>query len=104
MLTVIVIFKLSTPITRDDAQRIFLSTAPRYRGVDGLIRKYYLVSEDGLTAGGVYLWDSKAQAQALYTDAWREFVRGKYGSDPTVTYMETPVIVDNLAGQVLSDG
>jgi hypothetical protein len=96
-------FRLPEPITREQARSIFVSTAPTYRGVPGLFRKHYVLSEDGATAGGVYLWNSRAEAQALYTDAWRAFVREKYGTDPTVTYFESPVLVDNVAQQVLTD-
>jgi hypothetical protein len=100
VITVIVTFKLPQPVTADEARSLFLGTAPRYQGVAGLIRKYYVRSLDGATAGGVYLWRSQADADALYTDEWRAFVRGKYGSDPVVTRMETSVVVDNLSGEI----
>ncbi len=103
MITTITTFTLTKPITRDEARNIFLSTAPKYREVTGLVRKVYVVSPDGLTVGGVYLWNSKADADALYTDAWRSFVREKYGTEPTVTYFDSPVVVDNVAGGILSD-
>jgi hypothetical protein len=103
MLIALTTFKLRKPITREEARSIFLSTAPKYRGVTGLFKKHYLLSEDGATAGGVYLWNSKAEAEALYTDAWRAFVREKYGTDPLVTYFDSPVLVDNVAQQVFSD-
>jgi len=96
-------FSLPKPITRAEARAIFLSTAQKYRGVPGLLRKDYLLSEDGRVAGGVYVWKTRADAEAMYTDAWREFVRGKYGSDPVVTYFESPVRVDNVSQQILSD-
>ncbi|WP_035977413.1 hypothetical protein [Bradyrhizobium sp. th.b2] len=35
--------------------------------------------------------------------SWRARAREKYGADPTVTYFESPVVVDNVAQQVLSD-
>lgn len=103
MITTITQFRLQQPLTRDEARRIFLSTAPTYRDVDGLLRKCYLLSEDGLTAGGVYLWRTREDAEAMYTEGWREFVRGKYGTDPVVTYYESPVLVDNVAGDIVTD-
>jgi hypothetical protein len=96
-------FKLRQPITPDEARQIFLGTAPTYQGVPGLLRKHYVLSEDGLTAGGIYLWESKAQAQALYTDAWRGFVREKYGTEPAILWFDSPVVVDNLAGQIIAN-
>lgn len=103
MITVIVEFKLPQRMTRDQARETFLSTAPKYQGMPGLIRKYYFLSQDGTKAGGIYLWKSAADADLVYTDGWKAFVRGKYGSDPTLTYLDCPVVVDNLSNQVLSD-
>jgi len=103
MITAFTTFTLPKPITRDEARTIFLSTAPKYRDVPGLFRKIYVLSQDGKTVGGVYLWKSKAQAEAMYTDAWRAFVRGKYGTEPTVTYFDSPVVVDNVTHEVLTD-
>jgi hypothetical protein len=102
MIIAMTAFTLPKPITREEARAIFLSTAPKYQGVQGLLRKHYVLSEDGCTAGGMYLWHSKAEAEAMYTQAWRVFVREKYGTDPTVTYFDSPVVVDNVAGQILS--
>ena len=103
MITTITTFRLPKPITREEARSIFLSTAPKYRGIPGLIRKCYVLSQDGSTAGGIYLWNSRSDADAMYTESWRAFVREKYGTDPTVTYFESPVVVDNVTNQILSD-
>lgn len=69
----------------------------------GLVRKTYLLSDDGLTAGGVYLWKTRSDAEALYTDEWRAGVREKYQTEPSLMYFESPVIVDNEAGGIQSD-
>ena len=103
MITVIDSFQLSKPITRDEARKIFLSTAPKYQGVVGLVRKYYLLSQDGSTVSGIYLWNSRAEAEAMFTESWRAFVREKYGTDPSVTYLDCPVVVDNLTNEILSN-
>jgi hypothetical protein len=103
MITALTSFKLPKPISREEARRIFQSTAPTYLGVKGLYRKTYIVSDDGATVGGVYLWSSRADADAMYTDAWRAFVRSKYGTEPTVTFFDSPVVVDNVTQQVISD-
>lgn len=102
MITAIVTFALPQPITQQEAQKIFLSTAPRYQNLPGLLRKYYVLSEDGRTAGGVYLWQSREAAQAQYDSAWCAFVREKYGSEPQLTYLHTPVVVDNLTHEIVS--
>jgi len=83
---------------------LILAMAPKYIEIQGLIRKYYLLSEDGETAGGVYLWESRKAAETLYTDEWKKFILQKYGSEPSVTYFNSPVIVDNLLGKIIKDG
>ena len=103
MITVIVEFALPQPVTREQAKDIFLGTAPKYRGMAGLVRKYYIVSADGATAGGIYLWRSRADAERVYTDEWKAFVRGKYGTDPKLSWLECPVVVDNLSQQIVAD-
>jgi hypothetical protein len=101
MITAIVKFKLPQPVTREQARDMFLSTAPKYREVQGLIRKYYVLSEDGGTGGGVYLWKSRKDAEQLYTADWKKFITDKYGTEPSIEYFEAPVIVDNLVGEII---
>jgi hypothetical protein len=103
MITALVQFRLPQPITREKAREVFLSTAPRYRETPGLLRKYYLLSEDGGTAGGVYLWKTRKDAEGLYTEDWENYVRDKYGAPPSVTYFESPVVVDNVRHEIISD-
>ena len=103
MITALVQFKLPQPVTAEKAKDIFLSTAPRYRETPGLLRKYYVLSQDGGTAGGVYLWKSQQDAERLYTEQWKGFVREKYGAPPSITYFQSPVVVDNVMGEIVAD-
>ena len=103
MITALVQFKFPQPLSRDKALETFSGTAPKYRKVQGLIRKYYVLSMDGGTAGGVYLWDSQEDAERLYTDEWKKFIFNKYGSLPSVTYFESPMVVDNAKGEIVTD-
>ncbi len=103
MITALVQITLPEPMAKDKAKDVFAGTAPKYREVKGLIRKYYLLSEDGATAGGVYLWKSREAAEQLYTDDWKTFILQKYGTRPSVTYFDSPVIVDNLVGKIIMD-
>ena len=103
MITVFTTFILPKPITLEEARSMFLSTAPKYRGVQGLLWKIYVLSQDGTRLGGVYLWNSRPEAEVMYTESWRSFVREKYGTDPTVTYFESPVVVDNVAQRVIAE-
>ncbi len=102
MITAIVQFQLPAPVSLDEATRMFELTAPKYQNLPGLMRKYYLRSEDGRTAGGVYLWELKAAAEKVYSGEWRERVAKLYGNAPQVVYFDTPVVVDNLAGGAIT--
>ena len=51
MITVLVTFELKEPISRKKAKALFLTSAPNYRKFKGVIRKHFLLSETGKTAG-----------------------------------------------------
>ncbi len=94
MIVAVVNFALPAPLSTDEARAMFEASAPSYQNVDGLRRKHFLLSDDGRTAGGVYLWDSRPQAEALYDDAWRTRLTDRYGSEPHITYYDSQVTVD----------
>lgn len=94
MIVAIVQFRFPAPISVSDAEVAFGASAPAYQRVPGLIRKHYLLAEDGTVGGGVYLWEDKASAEALYDAAWRARLADRYGAEPTVTYYLSPVSVD----------
>ena len=94
MIVAIVRFSLPQAASLADATAAYEASAPNYRHVDGLRRKHYLWGEDGRVGGGVYLWDSRAQAEALYDAAWSERLAARYGASPTVEFFESPVTVE----------
>lgn len=102
-MTALVQFKLPEPVSLEKARELFSGTAPKYREVSGLLRKYYILSQDGHTAGGVYLWKSKEDAERLYTGEWKQFILDTYGAEASVTYFDSPVVVDNLSGEIIRD-
>ena len=102
MITTIVQFQLPSPITLAEATRRFESSAPKYQNIPGLIRKYYIRSEDGRVAGGIYLWETRAAAERVYSGEWRERVEKLYGAKPVIAWFDSPVVVDNLAGGAIT--
>ena len=101
--TAIVRFTLPEGKTQEDMAAAYERSAPLYRDVPGLVRKYYLLSEDARTGGGVYLFESRAHAERLYDEAWRAGLRERLGVEASIEYFDSPVIVDNEAG-VISTG
>ena len=72
MIVAVVRFPLDPPLSMVDAAALFEASAPSYQQVPGLLRKHYLVAPDGSAGGGVYLWESREAAEALYDEAWRD--------------------------------
>jgi hypothetical protein len=103
MIVAIVTFHLAKPRSLEDMKRVFEGTAPKYLNLPGLLRKNYFLSEDGMRAGGIYVWESKPTAEHFYSQEWREFVAGKYGVPPEIQYVDAPVMVDNGSGEIIVD-
>jgi hypothetical protein len=90
--------------TEDEAIKGGTSTAPIYRdlGKKGLIRKDYLNGAAG--TGGVYLWDSRAAAEAWFTEERIAELTRRFGVRPRLTWYDTHVTVDNLKGETRVNG
>lgn len=95
MITAIVNFDLPDGMSAEQAREMFEESAPKYETVPGLVRKYYLCDAEGRVGGGVYLWEDRHSADALYEGGWRETIRARFGSEPRIAWFDTPVIVDN---------
>ena len=102
MITTLVQFSLPAPISLAEATKRFESSAPKYQNLAGLIRKYYIRSEDGCVAGGVYLWESRQAAERVYDAEWRERVEKLYGGKPSISWFDSPVVVDNAIGGTIT--
>ncbi len=100
MILAVVTFRLPKPTSLDEITKTFQSTAPRYQGMAGLLRKNYWVSEDGRRAGGVYVWETRADAERVYSAEWKKLVESKYGSPPEIEDLHSPVMVDNRDGTI----
>lgn len=103
MITTVVRFALPAGTTREAAKGLYENSASTYQKVPGLIRKYYLYTEDGPVGGGIYLWESRQAAERLYTSEWRKGIAQRLGAEPEVLYFETPVLIDNLTHEVIAN-
>jgi hypothetical protein len=102
MTTAIVHFPLPPGIPADAVKSGFLEIAPLFQEPPGLLRKYFLLSADGETGGGVYLWTSRQTAFDFSETTIRPMIKEKFHVEPAITYFETPVVVDNISSQILS--
>jgi hypothetical protein len=103
MTTVIVQYPLPPGAPIEAVKSGFLEVAPFFHVPHGLLRKYFLLSDDGATGGGVYLWTSRQTARDFSEETLRPMIKEKFDVEPSITYFETPVVVDNISSQILSD-
>ncbi|MEM7134960.1 MAG: YdhR family protein [Myxococcota bacterium] len=97
---------VKTPIPEGlDAAKVqaeFEAAAPRFASVPGLLRKYFVMSDEG-SAGGIYLWESRARADAYFDDAWESSMSRRYGKLPEVRFYDAPVLSPNPEGRTSGD-
>ena len=81
--------------TAEQAKAGGAAAAPTYRGLAEreLISKHYLNGETG--TGGVYVWESRAAAEAWYTEELLEQLARNWAR-PTLTWYDNHVVVDNV--------
>ncbi len=90
MIVAIVTFHLREPTSLEEIAATFRATAPKYQGVPGLLRKNYWLSEDGRRAGGIYLWETRADADRLYTPEWNSSLPRNTVSSPPSSICTRP--------------
>ncbi len=100
LITTVVRFQLPAGTSREAANALYEGSVATYQKVPGLIRKYYLYSQQDSIGGGVYLWESREAAERLYTSEWRKSMAQRLGAEPEVLYFETPVVIDNHTQEV----
>ncbi|MGF1645678.1 MAG: monooxygenase [Kineosporiaceae bacterium] len=103
MITVFSKFRLRPGLDRKTATAEVLQTVAWYRRRRGCIRKYLVFNWDEGYGYGVYLWRSRADAEAFYAEAV-PLITAEVGRAPEITYFDTPVVLDNAYGVVVVDG
>ena len=93
---VVVSIPLPSGIPREKAIAAMQKSVPQYQALPGLARKYFTLSDDG-RFGGIYLWNSRAEAQAWFSDGWRAKAAATYGAAPEVTYFGVPIVLETGA-------
>jgi len=95
MTTVVTRFPLPANLAADDIRAAFTEAAPHFRNVPGLVRKQFVLSLDGKTAGGVYLWNDDVAARSFMFERVAPMIRARFKVEPTIEFFESPVIVEN---------
>ena len=103
MVTVIVYFRIPEGMMREEIILKFEQTSLKWRDNQDLIRKNYLIDFDKGIAGGVYLWREKIHAEIWLGAEFRKMVKDNYGEEPTFQFFETPIVVDNITGDITKE-
>ncbi|HEU4496151.1 MAG TPA: hypothetical protein VFR70_03795 [Flavobacterium sp.] len=61
-------------------------TIPEYAVIKGLNEKWYSLAEDKSFFGGIYLWETEADAKRWFTKEWFDATLKKYGEKGRVFY------------------
>jgi hypothetical protein len=88
--------------SRDAVLGQALDSTKTYHDVKGLKRKYYLNGDTG--GGGIYLFDTREEAEAWFHDGWADWMEGRFGVRLTLALYDNYLTLDNAAGEVRVDG
>jgi len=96
-------FKLPADIDAKKAGNSSRASAPKYRGLKGWCASTTCSTREAASAAAVYLWKSKADADAVYTPQCKAYIADAYGTPPEIRYFETSVVVDNESEKTILD-
>jgi hypothetical protein len=103
MYCVVWTYKMPAGHSAQQIRELFAKTADIYIGVPGLIRKYFGHSDDRAAVVGIYLWESKALADAFYSPEWIAGVKSRWGSLPAKAEWQIAQVVESAEGRVITD-
>lgn len=95
LVAVVVIAKIPPGAPRAKVEEGILASVPTYQNIPGLVRKAFTVNDDSY--GGLYLWASRAAAEAWFTSEFVARVKARTGAEPQIIYFDSPVQIDNRA-------
>ena len=102
MITVIVKYKPAKTYAREEIATMLKAGAEHmFKGMPHLLSKQFCFDVNTNEGLSVYLWDSRASAEAFFTPEFLEGFEQSMGAVPSVEYCDTVVVVDNRAGEVL---
>lgn len=104
MYTVIVKYPLPVPVGREVMLEEFRAAEASFKAAPGLVRKYFCYDEPSHTGHSVYLWENEAQAREFFGPRFARAMVEKFDAVPEFTFLDTLLVVDNAAGEVIAGG
>ena len=101
MIVAITQYLLDESLTSEQVRSQAAASIDKFVDRSGLLRKYFMISDDASTGASVYLWESRQAAEAFFTEEWEQRIEGKYGHRPSVAYYDCTFVVDNVTGEVI---
>ena len=93
MFNVIVEFKMPKKMDIERVAKNVGEGPEFYLDAPGLITKSWVVSEDGMTLGGIYLWKDKKSAMDWYEGTGKARLEA-IGVEPKMTFFESFALTD----------
>jgi heme-degrading monooxygenase HmoA len=99
----LVLIRKPAGVSRERLIAEFRAAIPAHRAAPGLLRKHFLIGDNGAAFGGLYLWRDEASAKAWFNEAWHERVRKTYGQAAAVDWFDTPILLPTRDATNLPD-
>lgn len=95
-------YSVPPELDEDAIRRLFVGVVGNYLSVPGLVRKYFGLTEDARSVVGIYLWESRAAADAFYTPEWMADVVERWGTEPARGDWVVPVVAETALRAVVA--
>lgn len=102
MIVEFVTFPTPAGWSRDQILEDAKHTIPKWTANKELLRKHFArgTGDDEGNLAGIYVWPSVEAAQRAHDEAWREAVKTRCGSYPSIRYFDLFLLIDNEHGSV----
>ena len=95
MIGVNVRFEYDGDFDRSKVVAIAENARATFEGMPGVRFKFFTFDEKHQRATNFYVWETREQAEAFFSDELRARVTGLYGVAPEIDFVEIAEIVDN---------
>jgi hypothetical protein len=90
-----VVFDYENGFDRTRIIKVAKNARKMFEGLPDLRFKFFTLDEKRQQAMNFYVWESKAAAEAFFTEELRNKATGLYGVSPTISFLEIAEVVDN---------
>ena len=95
MTAVIVTFQFDDSVDVGKVRKVAEDSQSRFQEMPGLRSKTFCIDQNSSAAIHFYVWESRASAEAFFTEQLVVRVSELYGVTPSVRYLDVVALVDN---------